>query len=85
MAGKRITATALARMLNQSPCPVYVLDDDLRIVFLNEACHQWLGPAAESLVGRCCVYYTGRRDQPAENLAAAARCASSPCAWSQPS
>jgi len=71
MAGKRITATALARMLNQSPCPVYVLDDDLRIVFLNEACHQWLGPAAESLVGRCCVYYTGRRDQPAENLAAA--------------
>jgi len=71
MAGKRITLTALARMLNQSPCPIYVLDEDLQIVFLNEACREWLGPTAERLIGRRCVYHSAPDDEPAQSLAAA--------------
>ncbi len=71
MPRKRITATELARMLNHVPQPVYVLDDDLHVVFLNEACCEWLGLAAEGLLGQRCAYHSGPGADAAEGLAAA--------------
>ena len=35
-----------------------MLDDDLTIVFLNRACQEWLGGAAEGLLGRRCAYHS---------------------------
>jgi len=58
-------------MLHHVPYPVYVLDDDLRVVFLNEACCRWLGPAADELIGRQCAYHSSPSAEPAESLAAA--------------
>jgi DNA-binding NtrC family response regulator len=57
MATQRLSATELARLLNSAPQPIYVLDDDLTIVFLNRACQEWLGAAADGLVGRRCAYH----------------------------
>jgi len=39
--------------------PLYVLDDALAIVYLNEACRNWLGADADELLGRKCVYHSG--------------------------
>ncbi len=58
MAQPRITATELARTLNSAPQPIYVLDDEWVVVFLNRACRDWLGGAAEGLLGRRCTYHS---------------------------
>ncbi len=55
----RLPATELARLLNSASQPIYVLDEDLTIVFINRACQEWLGPAAEGLLGRRCAYHSG--------------------------
>jgi len=59
MAPSRITATGLAKTLNAVNQPVYVLDDELTLVFCNRACRDWLGRAAEGLLGRQCTYQSG--------------------------
>jgi transcriptional regulator with PAS, ATPase and Fis domain len=59
MPRRRFHAPELTRLLESVAVPLYVLDAQLRIVFVNEACRQWLGPAAEGLVGRQCVYHSG--------------------------
>ncbi len=56
MPPQRIHANELGKLLNSARWPIYVLDDDLTIVFLNRACHEWLGAAAEGLLGRQCTY-----------------------------
>ena len=48
MAIKHIHAKALARLLNASAQPIYVLDDELTIVFLNQECRNWLGANCRS-------------------------------------
>jgi transcriptional regulator with PAS, ATPase and Fis domain len=58
MARQRISAGELARMLNAATHPVYVLDDELTVVFLNRACYDWLGQQAEELLGRQCAYHS---------------------------
>ena len=58
MARARITATELARTFNAAPQPIYVLDDELTVVFCNAACREWLGRAADGLLGRRCAYHT---------------------------
>jgi transcriptional regulator with PAS, ATPase and Fis domain len=55
---QRITANELGRLLNSAKEPIYVLDDDLTIVFLNRACQEWLGEAADGLLGRRCAYHS---------------------------
>ena len=55
----RFHAAELVKFLEQSSQPLYVLDDALAIVYLNEACRNWLGPDAEELLGRKCVYHSG--------------------------
>jgi DNA-binding NtrC family response regulator len=58
MAAKQIHAKAISRLLDRVPQPVYVLDDELTIVFLNQECGNWLGPIAEQLPGVKCLYHT---------------------------
>ena len=61
MATKRIHAKALVRLLDSAPQPIYILNDELTIVFLNQECGNWLGPVAEQLPGdKMPVSYAGR-------------------------
>ena len=43
MSAHRVNTVELGRLLNSANEPIYVLDDDLTIVFLNRACQEWLG------------------------------------------
>jgi len=45
-------------MLNSATQPVYVLDDELTVVFCNRACCDWLGQGAEGLIGQRCAYHS---------------------------
>src|SRR3972149_4683276 len=73
MATRPIHAKELARLLNAAVQPVYVLDDELTIVFLNQACSNWLGPIAEKLLGTKCRYHSLASTSAAE-MAAAGLC-----------
>ncbi len=57
MPPQRGRVTELAKLLNSPKQPIYVLDEELTIVFLNRACEDWLG-SGESLVGRRCTYHS---------------------------
>jgi DNA-binding NtrC family response regulator len=57
MSKQRIPITELARLLNAAQPPIYVLDEDLTIVFVNRAALDWLG-IEESLVGLRCAYHS---------------------------
>jgi DNA-binding NtrC family response regulator len=50
------------RLLAQIVAPVYVLDEQRRIVFLNQAAAAWLGVEPEQLIGRACRYQSGDAD-----------------------
>ncbi len=58
MARQRISAGQLAKMLNSATRPIYVLDDELTVVFCNRACRDWLGQRAEGLLGHRCAYHS---------------------------
>ncbi len=58
MPASRISVSGLGKLLNSVKQPIYVLDKDLTIVFLNQACREWLGEAAEALLGRRCAYHS---------------------------
>jgi transcriptional regulator with PAS, ATPase and Fis domain len=58
MAVHRRNIVELGRLLNSVGEPIYVLDDDLTIVFLNRACQEWLGESSEGLLGSRCVYHS---------------------------
>jgi len=57
MPSQRTHASGLVRLLNAAEQPIYVLDDELTIVFLNQAAQDWLG-TGEGLLGRRCVYHS---------------------------
>jgi DNA-binding NtrC family response regulator len=57
MSPPRTRSTELAKLFNAAKQPIYVLDEELTIVFLNRACQDWLA-APESLVGRRCAYHS---------------------------
>ena len=59
MPRRRSHATEFVKLLESAAQPVYVLDDTLAIVYLNEACREWLGSDADELPGRKCVYSSG--------------------------
>jgi DNA-binding NtrC family response regulator len=59
MARPRSNTTQLGKLLDSVPQPIYVLDEELAIVFLNEACREWLGPGVQELTGRPCLYASG--------------------------
>ncbi len=58
MSPRRTNAAELAKLLDSATRPVYVLDEELTIVFLNRACREWLGTVAEGLVGQRCAYHS---------------------------
>ncbi|MGA2259320.1 MAG: helix-turn-helix domain-containing protein [Thermoguttaceae bacterium] len=47
------------KLLESASQPLYVLDDALTIIYLNEACRNWLGDDSEELLGRKCFYSSG--------------------------
>lgn len=57
MSTQRIRTAELARLLNSAKQPIYLLDDELTVVFLNRAAQDWLA-TGESLVGRRCAYHS---------------------------
>ena len=59
MAKARSIPTRLLRLLENTADPVYVLDADRAILFCNQACANWIGVEAASLVGRRVDYVTG--------------------------
>jgi PAS domain-containing protein len=59
MARSRTASADLVRLLQQSPDPVYLLNDQRCIVFCNQACCQWTGVEAEELIGRRVDYVAG--------------------------
>src|SRR5215467_7865147 len=54
----RTVAADLVRLLDAAAGPVYVLDDQRRILFLNEACAAWAGCSAGELVGQESRYHS---------------------------
>ena len=52
----------LARLLEAGDRPLYVLDEQRRIVFCNRALSEWLGVPTDALVGRRCDYHSQSGD-----------------------
>ncbi|HEY2840901.1 MAG TPA: sigma 54-interacting transcriptional regulator [Pirellulales bacterium] len=76
----RTTATGLTRLLNSAAGPVYVLDDQQRLVFLNRACAEWVACEADDLLGLECRYHSSPE---AAGPAAIAAALAPPCeVWS---
>jgi len=71
MARTRGSSLNLAKLLSAAERPIYALDDERRIVFVNEACASWTGVPAEELVGRQCAFHTPPEADPATVIAAA--------------
>ncbi len=61
----------LAKMLDSLAEPVYVLDDERRIIYCNRACREWTGCAAEELLGAECRYHSSPEATGAVAVAAA--------------
>ena len=58
MARVRSKALELAKLLNSAEQPIYVLDDELAILFCNDACLDWVRRRADELLGRRCRYHS---------------------------
>jgi DNA-binding NtrC family response regulator len=58
MARSRSFRTRLIQLLDCAATPVYVLDEQRRIVYCNSACAAWLETTAEQLVGLRCDYHS---------------------------
>jgi len=71
MARKPSTVTQLAKTLNAQPQPIYVLDDEPAVVFLNRACREWLGQDAEGLLGTPAAYHSAPEPAGPKAVAAA--------------
>jgi DNA-binding NtrC family response regulator len=59
----RISGHELLRLLAEVSTPVYVLDDQRRIVYLNQTTADWLGVSADELLHRPCRYQSGDPDR----------------------
>ncbi len=57
MTPHRVRTAELAKLLNAAQKPVYVLDEELTVVFLNRAAQEWLG-VGDALLGRRCAYHS---------------------------
>jgi DNA-binding NtrC family response regulator len=51
-------AGRLARLLEASQQPIYVLDEQREILFCNTACAAWAGTTSEALIGQTCNYHS---------------------------
>ena len=76
MPAHRAHATELGKLLNAVGQPIYVLDEDFTVVFANRACLEWLGCAAEAVVGVPRVPLGQRGERPKHNRQRAVSAAS---------
>ncbi len=67
----RTSATDLVQLLDRASAPVYVLDEERRIIFLNRAAEQWTGYDQASLLGQECRYHSSAEVTGAAAVAAA--------------
>lgn len=70
MARNRSIKNALVHLLAASPLPVYLVDDQRRIVYCNPACGEWVGVDVEQLAGRRCDYHSSCSPGTPEEIAA---------------
>ncbi|TWT31952.1 AAA-type ATPase lid domain-containing protein [Blastopirellula retiformator] len=63
-------ASLLAQILNDHAFPVYAIDQDQQLAYLNDACRRALGDQAEELIGRKCRYHAVGQLPPLDQLAA---------------
>lgn len=73
MPAPRAVVTQLARLFDAVEQPIYLVDADRRLRYVNRACAAWLGLPGASLIGRECRYCTSG-DLPPEERAACALC-----------
>jgi DNA-binding NtrC family response regulator len=71
MGRSRIRASELIKLLNSSEQPIYAIDEEQRLVFCNQACHQWVGCDPNELLGLRCTYRSSTEVAGAEAVAAA--------------
>ncbi len=69
MAKTRKINNALTRILDQSSSIVYMISDELKLCYANEACAAWTGVDLETLVGTNLIYTTEPLDDATENAA----------------
>src|SRR5687767_85588 len=55
----RIRPHDLIRLLDRSAQPVYLVDDQGQLVFVNQAVSRWVGLPAEELLGQTCKFQDG--------------------------
>jgi DNA-binding NtrC family response regulator len=58
MAHLRSMAADLARLLSAVAAPIYVLNDERRIIYANSACAEWLAISLEEFVGQSTAYHS---------------------------
>src|SRR3954451_5766986 len=57
MARFRSLAADVLRLFDQSPTPIYVLDDRRQIIYCNPACSRWVGRRASELTNLQCEFH----------------------------
>jgi DNA-binding NtrC family response regulator len=59
MRSGRTSGHELLRLLAEVVAPVYLLDEQQRLVFMNQAAAEWLEVSTDDLLGRQCRYQSG--------------------------
>lgn len=70
MARPRSTTAAIARLLQAVDQPIYALDDDAAIIFINHAALEWLACTEDEILGQRCAYHSSDAVERGERLAA---------------
>lgn len=69
MAKTRKINNVLIRVFDQSSSIVYLVSDDYKLSYANEACATWVGTELETLVGTNLVFSSDSLENPGENAA----------------
>ena len=69
MAKTRKINNALIQVFDQSSAIVYLISDQYKLIYANEACAAWVGIDLETLVGTNLVYTTDALDDASEDAA----------------
>jgi len=71
MPPSRASANELARLLEAVAAPIYIVNDERRIIFCNQACRDWTGLTSEDLLGQECRYHSSAESSGPAAIAAA--------------
>jgi transcriptional regulator with PAS, ATPase and Fis domain len=66
----RLPIHGLAKLLDDVASPLYLLDDERRVVYVNAACLSWLGCEAEQIVGAQAGYHSCENANSTDTVAA---------------